>query len=196
MVCCHIVSLIELNESETGFGIVWNLSLDSWFGLVAVTHADEGLCCLVGSTHQNLPRPTPLSRPWNSADRGSPIVALADPLRAAVRSQLGGFLSAVRSEYASCILHGLNATDEILGGQVYPALGGQPLLERSNRLRDLSPLLEQLNLEHHQVVAQLRQDKPQLVFPELYTEMFQLTEEAEEEREQNLASVQSTDTRN
>ncbi|KAF8566917.1 hypothetical protein P879_02873 [Paragonimus westermani] len=73
---------------------------------------------------------------------------------------------------------------------------GQPLLERSNRLRDLSPLLEQLNLEHHQVVAQLRQDKPQLVFPELYTEMFQLTEEAEEEREQNLASGQSTGTRN
>ncbi|GAA56284.1 ATP-binding cassette sub-family F member 1 [Clonorchis sinensis] len=58
---------------------------------------------------------------------------------------------------------------------------GQPVEERSALLRHLSSLLEELNIEHHQVIAQLRHDKPELDFPELYTEMFQLTEAEEAE---------------
>lgn len=66
---------------------------------------------------------------------------------------------------------------------------GQPLEERSTLLRHLSPLLEQWNMEHHEVIAQLRQDKPQLDFPELYTEMFQLTEA--EERDEIMTGLRS-----
>ncbi|OON20891.1 hypothetical protein X801_03221 [Opisthorchis viverrini] len=58
---------------------------------------------------------------------------------------------------------------------------GQPVEERTTLLRHLSSLLEELNIEHHQVIAQLRHDKPELDFPELYTEMFQLTEAEEAE---------------
>ncbi|KER20321.1 hypothetical protein T265_11105 [Opisthorchis viverrini] len=57
---------------------------------------------------------------------------------------------------------------------------GQPV-EGTTLLRHLSSLLEELNIEHHQVIAQLRHDKPELDFPELYTEMFQLTEAEEAE---------------
>ncbi|TPP57451.1 Nuclear receptor 2DBD gamma [Fasciola gigantica] len=72
---------------------------------------------------------------------------------------------------------------------------GQPLEERSSMLRLLSPLLEELNIEHHQVIAQLRQDKPQLDFPELYTEMFQLSEAEEGEQLEHAALMQSAESR-
>ncbi|CAH8589751.1 unnamed protein product [Dicrocoelium dendriticum] len=81
-------------------------------------------------------------------------------------------------------LAGRVLTDHIVGS-------GQPLEERSTLLRRLSPLLEQWNMEHHEVIAQLRQDKPQLDFPELYTEMFQLTEA--EEREQIMTGLRSSE---
>ncbi|KAA0198729.1 Nuclear receptor 2DBD gamma [Fasciolopsis buskii] len=72
---------------------------------------------------------------------------------------------------------------------------GQPLEERSNMLRLVSPLLEEMNMEHHQVIAQLRLDKPQLDFPELYTEMFQLSEAEEGGQLEHAALMQSTESR-
>ena len=33
-------------------------------------------------------------------------------------------------------------------------------------------MLNQLNIEHHEVLGQIRQRYPHLVFPELYVEMF------------------------
>ncbi|VDP82836.1 unnamed protein product [Echinostoma caproni] len=72
---------------------------------------------------------------------------------------------------------------------------GQSLEERASLLRLVAPLLEELNLEHHQVIAQLRQEKPQLDFPELYTEMFQLSETDEREQREHAAMMQSTESR-
>ncbi|RTG84924.1 uncharacterized protein DC041_0005221 [Schistosoma bovis] len=54
---------------------------------------------------------------------------------------------------------------------------GYSLEERCAALSLISPMLEELNIEHHEVIAQLRQDRPDLEFPQLYLEMFQLTEE-------------------
>ncbi|KAA0193380.1 Nuclear receptor 2DBD-beta [Fasciolopsis buskii] len=74
-------------------------------------------------------------------------------------------------------------------------VNGQPLEERSSMLRPVSPLLEEMNMENHQVIAQLRLDKPQLDFPELYTEMFQLSEAKEGGHLEHAALMQSTESR-
>ncbi|VEL07099.1 unnamed protein product [Protopolystoma xenopodis] len=65
-------------------------------------------------------------------------------------------------------------------------------------LRRLTPLLDDMNTEHHQVIAKLRTAKPQLDFPILYTEMFRLTEaeecelaQARTEQIQSHAQVQT-----
>ncbi|TNN09743.1 Protein embryonic gonad [Schistosoma japonicum] len=54
---------------------------------------------------------------------------------------------------------------------------GYSLDERCSSLSLISPMLEELNIEHHEIIAQLRQDRPDLEFPQLYLEMFQLTDE-------------------
>lgn len=44
--------------------------------------------------------------------------------------------------------------------------------ERLTTFTQLLPMLNQLNIEHHEVLGQIRLSYPHLIFPELYLEMF------------------------
>ncbi|CAH8680734.1 unnamed protein product [Schistosoma rodhaini] len=68
---------------------------------------------------------------------------------------------------------------------------GYSLEERYAALSLISPMLEELNIEHHEVIAQLRQDRPDLEFPQLYLEMFQLTDE--EQRDLKCTNYDESD---
>ncbi|CAL8077410.1 unnamed protein product [Calicophoron daubneyi] len=91
-----------------------------------------------------------------------------------------GLIDPVAVEHLYCLASRVLAEHIVSTGHV--------LEERATLLRGLSPLLDEYNLEHHQVIAQVRHDKPQLEFPELYIEMFQLTEA--EQYEQEMAQSQ------
>ncbi|CAH8875047.1 unnamed protein product [Trichobilharzia szidati] len=85
--------------------------------------------------------------------------------------------------------HLYNLAGQVLADHIVSM--GHSLEERRAALSHISPMLEELNAEHHEVLAQLRQDKPHLDFPQLYLEMFQLTED--EQREQKLNNYDDSD---
>ncbi|CAH8649238.1 unnamed protein product [Heterobilharzia americana] len=85
--------------------------------------------------------------------------------------------------------HLYNLAGQVLADHIVSM--GHSLEERSGALSHISPMLGELNAEHHEVLAQLRQDKPHLDFPQLYLEMFQLTED--EQREQRLNNFDGSD---